>query len=206
MNITDEKKAARKHYLAERRQLDGEYVSFASQRIRESIFMLALSEQADTVLLFYPIKNEPDLCELVKQLNAENISVGFPISVEETVTLDFRTVADLSDMREGAYGIPEPRANAPTVSVSEHSICVVPALAFDRMGGRLGYGKGYYDRYLASFSGKSVGAVYSRFVTDKLPTDRYDLCVDLIITEGGVILPDEVNKRVIPPQKEVKDS
>ena len=202
MNIIEEKKAARKHFLAERRQLDDEFVSLASQRIAKNILSLALSEQADTVLLFYPIKNEPDLRELVNKLNAENISVGFPISVEETVALDFRAVSDISDMREGAYGIPEPQMNAPTVSVSERSICVVPALAFDLYGGRLGYGKGYYDRYLARFSGKSVGAVYSRFVTDRLPTDGYDLCVDVIITEGGVILPDEVNKRAVPPQKE----
>ena len=201
MSIADEKKAARKHFISERKLFDSEYMRQASQNIRKGIFEFAVKMGADTVLLFYPIKNEPDLRDLVTMLNAQSICVGFPISMEETVSLDFRAVSSLSEMIEGTYGIPEPSKDAPTVMLSEHSVCVVPALAFDLEGGRLGYGKGYYDRFLSNFKGKSVGAAYSRSVTARLPRDKYDLCVDAIITEGGVILPDEIKKKVVHPPK-----
>lgn len=201
MDIKQEKKAARQVFLAKRRQLSPDVSERASEEIRKNILRLATDMDADAVLLFHPIKNEPDLLGLVKALTEKGVRVGFPISRVETVTLDFRLVKDIEDMVVGAYGICEPSMDAEKLCFTARSLCVVPALAYDKQGFRLGYGKGYYDRFLASFPGKSVGAVFSELICDSLTTDEYDVPVDIIITEEGVIRPNEVNKTNIHPQE-----
>ena len=204
MTISEEKKEARKKILSERRALDAQYVSNASLKIAECFLDLAIKTHADTVLLFYPIKNEPELLCITDKLRARGITVGFPISVTKTLTLDFRAVNDLSDMSLGAYGICEPRQSDPIIKANEHTLCAVPALAFDRCGYRLGYGKGYYDRFLSEFGGTSVGVTFENFVFNTLPKDEFDLPVDLIITEGGVIIPNETDKKAIHPKASAK--
>ncbi len=201
MELFEKKKELRRYYSEQRGGLDSLTVKYASFKICEHLLALIQRRRADTVLLFYPIKNEPDLLPLVNILNREGISVGFPISVTDPVSLDFRRVERVEDMEEGTYGICEPSKTAPSVEIGSSTVCVVPALAFDKEGYRLGYGKGFYDRFLADFEGLSVGVAYDIFVADELPRDKYDLCVDMIITQGGVILPNEVNKSTIRPQK-----
>lgn len=201
MTLAEKKSALRKNALADRKELCGKYISSASLKISEQLIDLALKAQADTVLLFYPIKNEPDLLCSVNKLRAHGITVGFPISVTETLTLDFRAVSDISDMSLGAYGIREPMQNAQKIKTTKHTLCAVPALAFDKDGYRLGYGKGYYDRFLSDFDGTSVGVTYKDFILDTLPRGEFDLSVDLIITEGGVTLPNEAAKKNIHPEK-----
>ena len=201
MDISERKKELRRHYSSKRTALDTTYVQSASQEICDNLLRLIRDRHADTVLLFHPIKNEPDLRSLVSILNREGICTAFPISVTEPVGLDFHVVADVNDMEVGTYGIREPDKYAPMPKISSRSVCVVPALAYDRYGFRLGYGKGFYDRFLADFDGVSVGITYDGFIADKLPRDRYDLCVDTIITERGVILPDEIDKSIICPEK-----
>lgn len=202
MDIREQKKALRRSLLERRTALTADFTKTASGKICENILKLIARTETDTVLLFYPIKNEPDLCSLVKVLCENGIRVGFPISRTEDVSLDFRAVSDVDDMRVGAYGIREPREDALAVPVSSRSLCIVPALAYDKCGHRLGYGKGYYDRFLADFPGVSAGAVYGELVLDLLPADSYDVRVNMIITEGGVVLPDEVNKANIHPEAE----
>lgn len=202
MELFEKKKELRRYYSEQRGGLESLTVKYASFKICEHLLDLIQRRRADTVLLFYPIKNEPDLRHLVEIFNREGISVGFPISVTDPVSLDFRRVERIDDMEVGAFGICEPSKTAPSVEIGSRTVCVVPALAFDREGYRLGYGKGFYDRFLADFEGLSVGVTYDALIVDELPRDKYDLCVDMIITQGGVILPDEVNKSNIRPEKE----
>ena len=200
MDISEKKGLARQEFLAKRQSLACEAVKEKSARLCAEIFEFTVKMNADAVLLFYPIKKEPDLRELVKKLTSCGISVGFPITRKDIVSLDFREVYDVSEMSRGAYGICEPSENMPRINITERSLCVVPALAFDRCGARLGYGKGYYDRFLSEFCGKSAGAIFSDFLVEQLPTDKFDVCVNTIITEGGVILPDETNQKACHPQ------
>ena len=201
MDISEKKKELRRHYSSRRNALDVTKLRSASHKICDQLLRLIRDMHADTVLLFYPVKNEPDLRELVSILNRDGICTAFPISVTDPVSLDFRLVTDVDDMESGTYGIREPSRCASVPKISSSTVCVVPALAFDRHGFRLGYGKGFYDRFLADFDGVSVGVTYDGFIADELPCDGYDLCVDMIITEGGVILPDENDKSFIYPEK-----
>ena len=204
MTTAEEKKEARIKILSERRALDSQYIREASIKIAECFLDLAITTHANTVLLFYPIKNEPELLSIVKVLRYHSVTVGFPISLTDSLSLDFRVVDDVADMSLGAYGICEPRQNARSIRISKNTLCVVPALAFDKSGYRLGYGKGYYDRFLSTFEGISVGVTFEKFVLDTLPRGEFDLPVDLIITEGGVMIPNEADKKIIHPEANLK--
>ena len=83
----------------------------------------------------------------------------------------------------------EPPQDAPiwTPSPSDKAICIIPGVVFDPQGHRVGYGKGYYDRYLSDKHIQRIGVVYDDFILKSLPHGRYDLAVDLIITEKRLI-------------------
>ena len=186
MTSFSDKSSARKHFLANRLALTNEALEKSSNILCEKILDLAEFSRADVVLLYYPTKNEPSLLSVAKAALKENKRVAFPISITKTCTLEFREISSLEELASGAYGIPEPPFDANIPNLTEKSLCIVPALAFDKNGFRIGYGKGYYDRFLSHFNGISVGAVFDSHICDSLPTESTDLPVNIIITETGV--------------------
>ena len=100
--------------------------------------------------------------------------------------MTFHFVSDLSELTTGNYGIPEPPAENPCYS-GESALCVVPALSYDRLGHRIGYGGGYYDRFLSTFTGESCGFVYRELLAPALPREPHDMAVSYIITEKEVL-------------------
>ena len=149
--------------------------------------MLKDYADADILLLYFPTRSEPDLTLLAHLALRDGKQVAFPISRTDSLTLDFRIVTSLDELEAGAYGIFEPRESAPRATLTERTLCVVPALAVDRDGYRLGYGKGYYDRFLSSFVGRSLVAIHSSLVCERLPRNDTDIPLNTIITETGAI-------------------
>ena len=98
----------------------------------------------------------------------------------------FHNVSQLSDMKPGKFGLTEPVPSASLYVPMVRDICIVPALSYDREGYRLGYGGGYYDRFLSSFPGIKIGICYSENIEKRLPRGRYDVCVDMLLTEKGI--------------------
>ncbi len=142
-------------------------------------------KSCEVLLLFSPVRGEPNLLPLAALALREGKKVGFPISHPEDRTMTFCAVRDLCELSVGTYGIPEPPADGEILNRHPNALCLVPALSFDRYGYRLGYGAGYYDRFLSDFSGVSLAPVYSICLADRLPIDSHDLPVDLLITEKG---------------------
>lgn len=158
-----------------------------SERLCNGITTLQEYKDADIILLYFPTKSEPDLSALARRAWNDGKQVAFPISKTEECKLDFRTVSSLDELREGAYGIREPREDAKLATLGKSALCIVPALAIDTEGYRLGYGKGYYDRFLSSFEGVAVVAIHSSLICKRLPRNDTDIPIDTIITETGAI-------------------
>lgn len=188
LSLPTEKSAARAVLRKMRKELTDEYRRQSSALICAVAPKVIADIGADSVLLFAPIGDEPNIMPLAEELLGRGVSVFFPVSLTETRRLEFHRVTALSELCLGAYEIREPSRKLPGFENGENSVCVVPALAFDRQGMRIGYGKGYYDRFLSTFKGKSMGAVYSQLLFDRLPADKHDVPVDMIITEGGVYI------------------
>ena len=101
--------------------------------------------------------------------------------------MTFYYITSLDDLSEGMYGIMEPDERYTADVYNINSICIVPGLAFDLKGYRLGYGKGYYDRFLKDFNGVSVSPCYDSMLEDEIPTDKYDIQINIIVTDKEVI-------------------
>lgn len=179
----EDKKSARAHFLALRSSLSPSLRNQKSEKICERLLRTKDFLACDTILLYYPIKSEPNTLLLFQKAIDAGVSVAFPISDTKSYSLDFRSIGSLDDMSTGAYGICEPSPDSPRAKITEKTICIVPALSFDAEKNRLGYGKGFYDRFLKGFSGKSIGITYSELICERLPFDENDIRVDEIITD-----------------------
>jgi 5-formyltetrahydrofolate cyclo-ligase len=153
----------------------------------EHITMLDEYKNADTILLYFPTKSEPDLTPLLQRAIDSGKSVALPISRPDDITLDFREVNAIEELRRGTYGIYEPNEDSQRAKIGKSTLCIVPALAVDREGYRLGYGKGYYDRFLSLFKGKAVLPIHSSLVCERLPRLDTDIQIKIIVTETGAI-------------------
>lgn len=143
--------------------------------------------RAKKVFLYAPTKEEANLLPLVKVAGKQGKTVAFPRCDPETETISFFELAPGEKLYPGAFGIYEPGADAKPCEPDENTLCLVPGLTFDRAGNRLGYGKGYYDRFLATFPGVSAGVVYQDFLSDALPLEDWDRPVHLLFTDRASI-------------------
>ena len=96
-----------------------------------------------------------------------------------------RRIDDLGQLTSGAYGIPEPNPDAPVVSAAEIDLILVPGMAFDASGRRLGRGKGYYDRFLSDFHGKTMGICGQ--LMEEIPVEQHDITMDAVAADRGII-------------------
>lgn len=186
-----EKSKIRDEMLEERLAIPSDMLIDAQKKMIKSFSNLASYRFAEVILLYSAIKGEPDVCEIISEAKSAGKKVAFPKCYPDEFRMEYRFVDGADELVSGAYGIPEPPENAELYvpSPEKHDICIVPAVCFDKSGYRIGYGRGYYDRYLSSFGGTAVGFTMSRFLTDRLPRGRYDKKVDIIITEKGVLSP-----------------
>jgi 5-formyltetrahydrofolate cyclo-ligase len=157
----------------------------ASAAIRSRLQSLDCWKTAQTILTYHPLTSEADLLPLLlKESSKEWI---FPRIDGESLTLHRWTQEAI--WRTGPFGILEPDPEEwPKVAHETIDLALIPALAFDRNGNRLGRGRGFYDRLLVSsgFRALKVGIVSERFLLPEIPTEIHDISMDLVVTESGI--------------------
>jgi 5-formyltetrahydrofolate cyclo-ligase len=136
---------------------------------------------------YIAIGDEADPHILLKKLTLQNCTLAFPRVAAKDEPLVFHRWTSGQNLQRGAYGIPEPSKDWP---LAYPKILLVPLLAFDRRGHRLGYGGGYYDRTLdflrANSTARAVGVAYAGQEVPELPCEAHDHPLDAVITENGV--------------------
>ena len=191
-NEREDKIELRRTCAAIRNGMDEEAKRAADDKICRRILSLSSYRFADAAFLYVPIRSEVDVLPVIRDALARGKTVALPRCERAPGVMTFRTVTGLDELSPGAYGVPEPPEDAPVADAAAFAAAgkkvflAVPALAFDREGYRLGYGKGYYDRFLGIFEGTAAGIVYDRLIFERLPRGYYDRCVPLLISEGGV--------------------
>ena len=185
--IKEEKKALRAAYKEKRKQLSKKQKAVLDRKLCLAITSHECFKKADILLSFCPSFLEPDISPVAKEALRQNKKVAFPLCDLKTHTMRFIYVSSLDELVVGSYSIPEPPSNNEEYAGESNALCLVPALAFDREGYRLGYGGGYYDRFLCSFCGVSAGVTYSDLICDRLPHGEFDIKTDIIISERGTI-------------------
>ena len=185
-DIYSAKNELRPAFLAKRASLDEKYRQDAEHQAIQNLISTEEFSSADKLLLYYPIRSEADPLPLIEIARGLGKRVAFPICNKDDLTMRFFEISSREDFSLGAYNIPEPKEDLGELICDERTLCIVPALLYSKDGHRLGWGKGYYDRFLADFDGISVGFTYDGFVADELPHDEHDQRLYMIITEKGV--------------------
>ncbi len=183
LTVRDEKRALRHKYAAIRQSIPDRLEK--SKAICDNFLGTMSYAHADTVLLYHSINQEVDTIGLIATLIASDKRVALPVC-RENGEMIFRYLTDMAQLTKGFFSAPEPNSSCEEFISSRHAICVIPAIAFDKKGYRLGYGKGYYDRFLTDPSIVKVGFAYDELFVDTLPKGRFDIACDLVITPKGV--------------------
>ncbi len=169
-----------------RERLDG---MTSHQRAAASLQLCArLRQQAvwkstNLILLFAPMSSEPDIWPLLEEALLACKSVALPRFSSATKTyLAARIQSPEHDLRSGQFGIQEPTEACAEFPLSRLDLVLVPGVAFDLQGHRLGRGKGYYDRLLADVRGVKCGVAFDEQMVDAVPAGPHDVQVDCIVT------------------------
>jgi 5-formyltetrahydrofolate cyclo-ligase len=143
--------------------------------------------RADTVHIYVSSKNnEVDTHELIRILLRQKKRVVVPIAEKGTTIMKHSEIHSLSELVGGAYGILVPRLYRPVSAKEVHAI-VVPAIAVDRTGNRIGYGVGFYDRFLSTIQVPTLALAYSFQLLSKIPTESNDIPVSFVVTEDEIV-------------------
>lgn len=169
------KKQLRRELIERRKAMSAAEKSTADKDIFEQLKPFA--DKARAVFTYASTDIEVDTRRLIAYCLDRKIPVALPVSGD--TELSFYYITDVSELKKGRFGIDEPPLDKPAAA-DKNTLCVVPALCADGGGLRLGYGRGYYDRFLSGFSGCSVIVCYGTF-KQAVPAEPHDIKANFTI-------------------------
>lgn len=179
-----EKKDIRKNILLLREGLSKEESKEKSEKICRKLYEMESLRQAEIIYGYMPIRNEVDIVPLLKKLLKEGKRLALPrVSGDR---MDFYEINSLQDVVEGSFHVLEPKEYCRKMEAA--GLVLIPGVAFDKKGGRIGYGKGYYDKYFAAHNQKlqKIGIGYTIQIVDTIPTTSLDIPLDGLVSEEGI--------------------
>jgi 5-formyltetrahydrofolate cyclo-ligase len=183
------KKGLRQRLLLERRSISLQEKSAADLNVQLNLIERPEFQAATTVALYVAIRGEAETRFAAEQL----LRVGKRLLLPSVIgpRMIFRGADSFAGFTKGAFGIPEPPDASSEYSAGDADVIVVPGVAFDLAGRRLGYGQGYYDRFLHGMegSGRLFGLCYDFQLVDRIPDEPHDVLMDWVITDRRVIGP-----------------
>ncbi|MGE5703329.1 MAG: 5-formyltetrahydrofolate cyclo-ligase [Clostridia bacterium] len=189
MDMKARKQALRQEILARRKALtEGERQQFSSQAA-EHLAKLGVLAQCRTVMAFFPFRDEIDTRPFLAMALKRGQQIWLPYTDQQNKRIVPFVFTDENSLKQGAYGICEPDPDtAEPADAGALDAVIMPGSAFDRQGGRMGYGEGYYDRFLASLSHRPIliGLSFEVQLVDELPMEPHDFRVQYVTTESGV--------------------
>ena len=138
---------------------------------------------ADTVLLYMARPNEIATSLILHAAFANHKTVALPVCMDRGRMI-FRRIRSSADVAPGRFGILEPKAECEQITPDDKTLCVCPALCCDMRGYRLGFGGGYYDRFLADFTGVKAALCYADSVIPQIQAEDFDIKMDVIHTDS----------------------
>ncbi|MBN1194363.1 MAG: 5-formyltetrahydrofolate cyclo-ligase [Methanomicrobiaceae archaeon] len=150
--------------------------------------LLSLLNGHHTVMVYVSKEGEADTHALIDALIKREIAVVVPIIERETTSLRLSYLKNRAHLRVSTFNVPEPIGNEIAAEPGDIDAAVIPLVGFDNRGNRLGYGAGYYDRFLSSHPDVlRIGIGYACQQADRIPCEEFDIRMDYIITEEGII-------------------
>jgi 5-formyltetrahydrofolate cyclo-ligase len=185
INLKQQKNELREHFKKIRGEIPTDEKRRLDNKITNRIIGLWAFRECELFVAYVSKPIEVDTIGMIEEAWRSGKRVAVPRCITESFEMEFYYIDSYDDLISGPYGLKEPDPEkCELVSRFSDAFCVVPSIAFDTFGYRLGFGKGYYDRFLSKFDGKKAGACYSSCLTDSLPHGKYDRKADLLATEN----------------------
>ena len=185
---TETKEEIRKRVLKLRASVGAKERSAAEQKIRERLFEASFYREAESLYCYVSFRDEADTSGIIEN----SLRMGKKVAVPRVAgkrEMEFYFISGMNDLHPGAWDIPEPGEEcAMAPRPDEHTLVLLPGVAFDRTGNRIGYGGGYYDAYLAGNTKcRKAATAFSLQCMEKIPSEEHDVRTEFIITEKELI-------------------
>ncbi len=184
VNIKEEKRRLRAKYKKLRKTCPPQVKERLDRGLTGRVLQLSEYREAKTLFIFVSSPIECDTCGIIADALKSGKRVAVPRCADKSGRMDFYYINSFDDLSKGTFSLlePDPKVCEKAVDFSG-GLCVVPGLCFDLEGYRIGFGKGYYDRFLSVFGGTTAGICYSKYTVKQLPRGAHDRHTDLLVTE-----------------------
>jgi 5-formyltetrahydrofolate cyclo-ligase len=181
------KENLRKEIKEKRNKISKEENRRKSKKIKEILFNFKEFKEAKTILFYISYNGEVFTHDMIREsFLRKNVIV--PISNTKDQSLILSQLKSWDELTIGAYRILEPKkVKIRKINPDEIDLIIVPGIAFDKSGNRLGHGKGYYDKLLQNTNATAIGLAFEFQIVDKVPTEGHDKPIDILITEKGKV-------------------
>ena len=189
-DIIKEKRKLRTEMQELRNKLTEEEILDRSKKIKDQLNSLLNNSSYKNYMSYVSVRSEVRTIEIIKQLLKDEKNVSVPVCVPETTELIASQIFHMNELVPSHFGLLEPKSDLiRPIEPETLEIVLVPGLAFDRKGNRLGYGKGYYDGFLKTVSANTlkIGLAYNFQLIEEVPVDSLDVPLDMIITENEIV-------------------
>lgn len=180
------KKKIRKQLLAKRKQLNILEVKNLSNLIAENIFSTKAFQDSEVIHLYYPINNEVDTRKIIEKTWENGKKVIMPRTDFQNHRIINYQVTSYSQLETTSFNMLEPIISQPVYD-KDPDLVLVPGVAFDTRCNRMGYGGGFYDRFLSETDSFKIALCYNLQLLEELPTEDHDVKMDMIITEDKIM-------------------
>ena len=185
MTLREEKQALRKAIRGQIAQFPAGYLTEAGACIAKQLAACPEYQKADTVMAFVSTATEPDMFPFLRQVLSDGKRLALPLCTGSGI-MEARLVTDLSQLRPGSYNIPEPTEECPLLQSDMLQLVIVPCMACDSAGNRLGHGGGFYDRYLEAYEGATLLVCPERLLQPHIPMEPLDKKISVVVTEYAI--------------------
>ncbi len=183
MSQVIEKARLRKQLLDARDAMSLDFIKIASKQIQDNLRKVDFFRSAKSIGAYYSIGSEVQTQDILQEILNSGKQLALPKVVKNDLV--FKKIPSLSDLEQGNFSIMEPKDKCE--SVKSLDVVIVPAIALTRDGFRLGYGYGYFDRFLHGKKSKTISLSYAKQIVRSFPHDNHDIKINCIVTEDEVI-------------------
>ncbi len=182
MSISVQKAALRKHLLEKRDATSAEFREISSREIHKNLSKVDSYNNSQNIACYFSIGSEVDTHNIMLEILENGKNLLLPKIIDSK--MEFYIIPNLEKLEKGAFDIMEPKDSCKKAKSVD---CIlIPTVGISKSGDRLGYGRGYYDKYLSSINTVKIALTYSKQIVKSIPRDSSDIKINWMITEDGV--------------------
>ena len=183
MEDSPERKSLRSYLLEKRDNTSFDFMEIASAKMQKKLKKINAFRNAQKIGVYYPIGSEILTQDIIQELFSNGKDVFLPKVIGENI--EFRKITDFSSLEKGSFDIMEPKDDCMTDNNLD--VVLVPTVGISPIGVRLGYGHGFYDRYLAEHKTTTISLTLEKQIVKNIPKSEHDIIIDWIVTEERIL-------------------